>query len=339
MSLPLVEAKRRYAYGNRRVTGISQERIVFATSVALFVLFSVTARGFLEVGNLITLVRSVSTLGVLALAMSVVVIGRGIDLAMIATMVISSAYFLALYSSGHSAILSVAAGLLTAIVIGLIQGWLIAYADVPAFFATLAVGVAVYGFGQLFLIDQDVSRLPPSDDIFLPLGALRPFGIPIQIIALLGVAIVTLLFLRSTKYGRFVYGAGDNPAAAVLIGVPTRIVTMVAYLSSAVLAFAGGVLTVSSVASMSLRVFNSTMIYDVILVVVIGGISLSGGQGGVRNVFAGTLLIGTLLNGMTLMDVPYTAQNVIKGGILLFALLIDSRLNPRDEQTDKQGDI
>lgn len=339
MSIPLIEAKRRYIPGGRQLTGASQERIVFATSIALFVIFSIFARGFLDVGNLITLVRSVSTLGILALAMSIVVIGRGVDLAMIATMVISSAYFIVLYSSGHSAILSLCGGLLIAIAVGLIQGWLIAYAEIPAFFATLGVGVAVYGFGQLFLIDQDVSRLPQTDNIFVPFGSFRPLGIPIQIIALFGVAIVTHVFLRNTKYGRFVYGAGDNPAAAVLIGVPARIVTIVAYLSSAILAFAGGVLTVSSVASMSLRVFNSTMIYDVILVVVIGGIGLSGGQGGVRNVFAGTLLIGTLLNGMTLMDVPYTTQNVIKGGILLFALMMDSRLNPRDEQTERQGDI
>lgn len=324
---------------DRRTNVFSQERIVFATSVALFAIFSLSARGFLDVGNLITLVRSVSTLGVLALAMSIVVIGRSIDLAMIATMVISGAYFIVLYNSGHSATFSVLGGLFVAIVVGLMQGWLIAYADVPSFFASLAVGVTVYGFGQLFLIDQDVSRLPPGDSVFLPFGALRVFGIPVQIIALLAVAAVTHLFLQHTKYGRFVYGAGDNPAAAKLIGIPTRVVTLVAYLSSAILAFVTGVLTVSSVASMSLRVFDSTMIYDVILVVVIGGIGLSGGQGGVRNVFAGTLLIGILLNGMTLMDVPYTGQNIVKGSILLMALMADSYLNPRDEQTGKQGDI
>jgi ribose transport system permease protein len=124
-----------------------------------------------------------------------------------------------------------------------------------------------------------------------------------------------------------------------LIGIPARVVTMVVYLISAILAFVAGVLTVSSVASMSLRIFNSTMIYDVILVVVIGGVGLSGGKGGVRNVFAGTLLIGVLLNGMTLMDVPYTAQNIVKGSILLIALMADSYVNPRDEQTEKQGDI
>ena len=317
----------------------SQERIVFATAIALSVIFSIWSRGFLEIGNLITLIRNVSILGVLALAMSLVVIGRGIDLAMIATMVISSAYFIVLYNSGHSATFSVLGGLIIALFVGMIQGWLIAYAEVPPLFATLAVGVTVYGFGQLFLISQDVSNLPQGDLVFLPLGSRRLFGIPIQIFALLAVAAATHGFLRHTKYGRFIYGLGDNPAAARLIGIPTRVLTISQYLLCSILAFVAGVMTVSSVSSMSLRIVNSTMIYDVILVVVIGGIGLSGGKGGVRNVFAGTLLMGILLNGMTLMDVPYTTQNIMKGSILLFALMVDSYLNPRDEQTEKQGDI
>ena len=90
---------------------------------------------------------------------------------------------------------------------------------------------------------------------------------------------------------------------------------------------------------MNTRVANSTMVYDVILVVVIGGVGLSGGKGGVRNVIVGTLLIGTLLNGMTIMDIPYTIQNITKSSILLVAIVADSIMNPRDEQTSQQGDI
>jgi len=81
------------------------------------------------------------------------------------------------------------------------------------------------------------------------------------------------------------------------------------------------------------------MIYDVILVVVLGGVGLSGGQGGVRNVIVGTLLIGILLNGMTIMNIEYTLQNVIRSLILLVAIVLDSIVNPRDEQTSQQGDI
>ena len=93
------------------------------------------------------------------------------------------------------------------------------------------------------------------------------------------------------------------------------------------------------VANVNTRLVNSTMVYDVILVVVLGGIGLSGGRGGVRNVLVGTLLIGILLNGMTIMDVPYIPQNLIKGLILLIAIIVDTLINPRDEQTAQQGDI
>ena len=90
---------------------------------------------------------------------------------------------------------------------------------------------------------------------------------------------------------------------------------------------------------MNTRIVTSNLVYDVILVVVLGGVGLSGGKGGVRNVVVGTLLIGILLNGMTIMDIQYTVQNLIKSSILLIAIIVDSVMNPRDEQTAQQGDI
>jgi len=111
------------------------------------------------------------------------------------------------------------------------------------------------------------------------------------------------------------------------------------YVISALVGYAAGLITATGVTSMNTRIVYSTLLYDVILVVVLGGISLSGGKGGVRNVIVGTLLIGTLLNGMTLLDFQYTVQNVVKSLILLTAIVVDSVLNPKDEQTAQQGDI
>jgi ribose transport system permease protein len=111
------------------------------------------------------------------------------------------------------------------------------------------------------------------------------------------------------------------------------------YVLSGGIAFVAGIITATSVEAMNTRIVNSNMIYDVILVVVLGGVGLSGGRGNVRNVIVGTLLIGVLMNGMTIMDIQYTVQNVIKSLILLFAIVIDSVVNPRDEQTGQQGDI
>jgi ribose transport system permease protein len=100
-----------------------------------------------------------------------------------------------------------------------------------------------------------------------------------------------------------------------------------------------GLVMASAIHSMPTRIYNSTMIYDVILIVIIGGIGMTGGRGKVSNVIVGTLLIGILLNGMTIMDVSYSAQNVVKGIVLLIALLFDTFLNPRNEDTAQQGDV
>ena len=111
------------------------------------------------------------------------------------------------------------------------------------------------------------------------------------------------------------------------------------YVASALTAFAAGLILSATVSSMNTRLANTTMIYDVILIVVIGGIGLSGGKGGIRNVIVGTLLIGTLLNGMTILNISFAEQKIIKSLILLVAIVVDSVINPRDEQIAQQGDI
>jgi len=153
------------------------------------------------------------------------------------------------------------------------------------------------------------------------------------------VAALVSFFLRRTRLGSYVYAVGDNPFGARVTGIPTRPVIVLQYVLAALIGAFAGMVMAASVNSMPTRIYNSTLIYDVILVVVLGGIGLSGGRGGVANVVIGTSLIGTLLNGMTILDVSYSAQNLVKGVILLIAILIDSFLNPRNEETAQQGDI
>ena len=111
------------------------------------------------------------------------------------------------------------------------------------------------------------------------------------------------------------------------------------YLLSALIAFVCGVLSAASLLSINTRVVNSTLLYDIILVAVIGGIGLSGGKGSVRNVLYGAALIGIMLNIMTIIDIPLLYQNLIKSTILLAAIILDGVINPRDEQVAQQGDI
>ncbi|HEY4162594.1 MAG TPA: ABC transporter permease [Dongiaceae bacterium] len=317
---------------------ISQEWIVLALTVVLFIAAVIGLPGFKDADNLISIVRSVSVLGVLAIGMGIVIIGRGIDLSVVSVMAMSVAWYLQMLNAGVSETEALTLALGGAVVVGLINGFMVAYADVPAIFATLASAAFVYGFARSQLITQDATSVPPGNWIDT-LGGFRPLGVPVDVYFFAAVAVLAFLFLRFAKWGRYVYLMGDNYMAARNMGIPVRPMVMLRYVISALIAFSAGILSASSLHSINVRVVNSLLLYDVILVVVIGGIGLSGGKGGVRNVIVGALLIGIMQNAMTILDIENIYQNLIKSTILLVAIVVDSVLNPRDEQTAQQGDI
>ena len=318
---------------------VNQEKIVFLTAIALFFLFSVFLNGFLTSGNLVTLVRGVSTLGILGVGMAIVVIGRGVDLTIVAIYAMSAAWTLHLASLGVSIPAALLLGFLLALTVGVINGVLIAYVEIPALFATLGMASLVYGFARYALVPLQVVYMPASVNVVAWIGGGFVWGAPTPILFFALLASLGFAFLRFTKPGRFIYAIGDNFAAARISGAPVRPIIVLQYVLSASIAYVAGMITATAVSSMNTNVANSSLIYDVILVVVLGGIGLSGGRGGIRNVIVGTLLIGILLNGMTIMNVQYTLQNVIRSVILLAAIVLDSIINPRDEQTAQQGDI
>lgn len=322
-----------------RAGSLSQERIVLTIAVVLFLVYALFLKGFLAPNNLVAILRSVAVLGILSVGMGIVVIGRGIDLSMVAVMAMATAWQLTMMNSGVSVMTATLTVFAFVVAVGVINGVLIAYADVPAVFATLASGNFVFGLIRSRFIAQDAVAVPPSASFLIELGQTRVAGMPIEVVMFAVAALLAFLGLRFSKYGRYVYYQGDNYQAARTMGIPVRPMVILQYVASAVVAWLAGLVTASGLQSINTRVVNSTLLYDVILVVVIGGIGLSGGKGGMRNVIVGALLIGIMLNGMTILDLPNIYQNLIKAIILLTALIIDSRLNPRDEQVGQQGDI
>ncbi|WP_319532640.1 ABC transporter permease [uncultured Cohaesibacter sp.] len=323
-----------------RLKNVSQEKIVFSITLAMFAVFALSLDGFIGTSNLLALLRSVAVLGILGLGMLIVVLGRGIDLSMVANMAISVAWTIQLVGTGMPLWGALAIGLGFSLGMSLVTGVLVAFAEIPAIFATLAMGTFIYGFGRAHLITgTDVVYLPADFGWASQIGQGRIVGVPVPIILAVILAVVVYLFLRFSKHGWNTYNIGDNTQAARITGIAVRPTIVLQYMLSGTAAFLAGLITATAVQSMNTRIVNSNMIYDVILIVVLGGVSLSGGRGSVRNVVVGTLLIGVLVNGMTIMDIQYTIQNVIKSLILLLAIVADSVINPRDEQTGQQGDI
>ncbi len=328
--------------GTERVArGIAfdQQAIVFLLFIVIFAAFSVLLPGFFSVGNVVTLLRTVSVLGILGLGMAVVVIGRGIDLSMIALLTVPTALILSLAGQGYGLALSLLGGLAVAVAVAVFNGILVAYAEIPSLFATLAVGIGLAGIGQSGMFEYDIVPWPKALDVIGWLGRGSYLGIPYSVFAFAAAAVCIGIFMRKTRLGLFIYTIGDNPGAARIAGVSVRPIMILQYVIAALISVFAGLVLAASSSNMDTRIFNLTWIYDVILVVVLGGVGLSGGRGGAVNVVVGTLLIGTIINGMTIMDISYEVQSLIKGVVLLVAIGLDSIVNPRNEETAQQGDI
>ncbi|HEY0484975.1 MAG TPA: ABC transporter permease [Mycobacteriales bacterium] len=321
----------------RRVTW-GQEQIVLLVVVALVIVFSVTLGGFFTLNNLLDLARSVSALGILGIAMAVVVIARGLDLSLIASMGVSTALAIQLMGSGLSTPLALLVGLVVVVALGVLNGVIIAFVEIPPLFATLATGLFVYGFARSAWLNGLIADIPRDRGFVRYLGQGRPLGIPMPVLLFAAVAVVAHVLLSRLTRGRFVYAHGDNSEAAALSGIAVRPLTIGEYTVCAAIGYLAGLVLAGSVGGFNTQVINSSLIYDVLLVVVIGGVSLVGGRGGVLSVVVGTALIGVMLNGMTIMNLNVHQQNIIKGLILLAALVLDNRLHPRDEETVRQGD-
>src|SRR6185437_3696138 len=248
----------------RRARRIGQQTIVFAAFLALFAGFSLFLLGFFAADNMLTLLQNVAILGILGLGMAVVVIGRGIDISMIAALAVPPGLVLQMVQNGHPPAEAALAGLALALVFGLANGWLIAYAEVPSLFTTLASGLFLAGLGQVAFFQLDVVQWHARLDGVAWLGRGALLGVPMPVVMFASAAALLALFLRWTRLGAYIYAIGDNPFAARTAGIPTRPVIVLQYVLAALIGAFAGMVMAASINSLETRIFNSTLIYDVI---------------------------------------------------------------------------
>ncbi|RBP08160.1 ribose transport system permease protein [Roseiarcus fermentans] len=317
------------------------EPIVLGVALALIVLFSTTIPGFASLGNLSVILSNSTSLVILACGMAVVVISRGLDLSQIAAMVAGATTFSTLINAGLPAAAALALAVLAMALIGFVNGWLIAFVEIPAMLATLATAMFMTGLFRFGVLRGDYLLILPKSNpavVFFKSDLLPGLTAPValMIVAL----VVTGLVLRFSTTGRIIYGMGDNFQAARLSGLPVRNTIVFVYVYSALAALLAGLVIASASGTVDFRIVtNGSLLFEVILVVVLGGIPLRGGRGGVRNLLVGAALIAVLRNGMTLYDFSTQTQDMLKGVILMAAIFVDNYLNPRDAETDTAGDL
>jgi len=194
--------------GGRMGLKLSQELVVVAISVILFVVFSATLDNFLSRGNIIAILKNVSILGTLAVGMGFIVVGRGIDLTMVAVMVVGVAFSIWISTWGVDFTLAVVCGAVFAATIGLFTGIMVAVAEIPPIFATLPIASSVYGSGRI-LFASDVPHTSPDISWLKFVGNGTILGIPMSVVIFAAVAARMGFFLRKTRFGRLVYATGS----------------------------------------------------------------------------------------------------------------------------------
>jgi ribose transport system permease protein len=322
----------------RGLSRLSQEQVVGLITLLLLVFFAVGLPGFATTQNILGLVRSVSILGILGLGMGLIVISRGIDLSEIALMACPWAIGLVAIEHGLPSFWAATLALVIAVSVGALNGLMVAFVEAPALFVTLATTLVVYG-AAYWIAPVYVVYASHAAPALLFFGHASLFGVPMPIFVFAAAALTMHLFLSGTSIGRFIYAQGDNPEAARLSGIALRPQIVLEHVLVAVFAWLAGLVWIGQTGSMQTNiVIIGTQIFDVILVVVLGGVSLVGGRGGVFSVVVGCALIGTLLNAFTIMDVNSEVQNIIRGVVLLAAIIVDNWLHPRDEETARQGE-
>jgi ribose transport system permease protein len=324
-----------------RLAGIDQGLIVGALLLVLVLAFALTLPRFLTTGNARGIASSTSGLGVLALAQAVVVIGRGLDLSVVAIYGVTGQLVAQFLNDGHSQGSAVAVGLGVALALGVFNGVLVAYLEVPPLFVTLATSLLFVGLFRLAVFGGAVLfTMPTSADWVTRIGQGEILSTPLSLFIWLALAIVVWQWMRRTASGRMVYAVGDNLSASRVAGIPARPLTVLTYVVSACLAFVAGLMIITATGQFDGRTITAgTQLYDVIAIVVIGGVSLAGGRGSILGVVSATFLIAIILNGMTLLNFSSIQQSLFKSLIVLAALVLDRWLHPPDEETARAGEL
>ena len=317
------------------------EYIVVGITLLIILMFTAQIEGFATFGNLSIIAQNSTALVILSCGMGVVIITRGLDLSQIAVMVSVSAVFGLLLRSGADYSIALLAAFILTLILGVLNGWLIAFIEIPALLSTLATAMLITGLCRWGILQGEFLVLIPKDlPIIAYLSTGKLFGFPVSVVIGIVALIGTSILLNKTVLGRIIYAMGDNYIAARLTGLSVRMATVWVYVFSALTAFIAGIIVSSASGTVDFRIVtNGTLLFEVIIVVVLGGIRLRGGRGGVVNLIIGVMLISVLRNGMTLMNLSGQVQDLVKGLVLISAIVIDNYINPRDTETDTQGDL
>jgi len=301
-----------------RLLQVARELRAVWMLLAVCIALTIASPVFATSGNLLNVGLATSVTALLAAGQTFVIVLAEIDLSVGAILGFSAA-ITAMTLRHEPALIGIVVGLAVGAAAGLVNGLLVTRARMPSFIATLAMMSVLSGLTLQFTQGNPIAV---SDYNFQNIGQARAAGIPIPVWIMVVAFIVLGLLLSRTRYGRYVYAAGDNAEAAKLSGISVNRVKVLAFVISGALAALAGFI-VSARLSTAEPTAGTGLELEAIAAVIIGGTSLAGGRGGLIGTLVGALILGVIDNGLNLLNVSPFLQNVVKGLVILFAVLLD----------------
>jgi len=297
--------------------------MLYIAFAILLVIFSLASPWFLSIDNFLNIGRQTTLVSIIAVGMTFVIIARQIDLSVGSTLALSGmAAALAMAHIYNSWLVGAVAGLGVGALVGLLNGVLTMRLAIPSFLVTLGTLSAARGLALMVTDTKPV--IITNETYFSIFGEGTLLGVPAPIAWTLAATVIGVLLLHYNVFGRRIYAAGGNPTAALYSGIQIKRVTTLAFvLTGALAGLAALVLSARSHAARPDVVQGMEL--DVIASVILGGCSLFGGRGNILGTLLGSLIIGTLNNGLVLLGVSSPMQLVIKGAIIVAAVAFTKR--------------
>lgn len=289
--------------------------------VLLCAIISIIAPRFLLLGNIINVFTQVSVNAVIAIGMTFVILTGGIDLSVGSTVAIAGAVAAAIVQSGGSVFIALIAALAIGAGIGLFNGLVISKFKLQAFIATLSTMTIFRGVTYVFTNGNPISGLGPN---FTFIGNEDVFGIPFPVLILAIVFAIAWYIINQTRFGRYLYALGGNEDSTRLSGINTDKVKTIVFIISGITAALSGIIVTSRIGSASPNA-GAGYELDAIAAVVLGGTSTAGGEGSIGGTIIGAMIIGILSNGLDIMNVSPFYQLIVKGSVILIAVILDRK--------------
>jgi len=290
---------------------------IFFAVVLTFFAITIGDKGFLSVTNLFNIARTTAMVTVIAVAMTFVISAGELDLSVGSTAALSALTCALVMQAGFPWPLAVLAGLASGLIVGSMNGFFVTVIGIPSFLVTLGMMQFIRGLDMRVTYTNPIAVANKTYNTIFGSGSL--FGIPSLVIWSVAVAALGFVVLKYTGFGREILATGGNRMAAEYSGVKTRRIKYIAFLLSGAAAALAGLLYTGMMQTARFN-FGEGAELMAIAAVILGGTSLFGGRGTIIGTFAGSLLIGTINNGLIIMGLDVSEQMMVAGGIIILAV-------------------